>query len=50
MREPNGRQIVLDYICIDSILFDLTVSEILYFKHNVGAFKSNVINFTNFFL
>ena len=35
----NVRQIVLDYIGIDSILFDLIVSEIFYFKHNVGASK-----------
>ena len=34
-------QIVLDYIGVDSILFDRAVPEIFSFKHNVGA--SNVV-------
>ena len=39
--------IVLEEITIDSILFDPSVAEIFYFKHDVG--DSNVINFNNFF-
>ena len=41
------RPIVLDWISVDSILFDPFVAEIFYFKHDVG--DSNVINFNNFY-
>ena len=39
-------RIVLDYIGVDSILFDPAVPEIFYIKHDVGA--SNVMNFNDF--
>ena len=41
------KRIVLDWIGVDSILFDSAVPEIFYFQHYVGA--SNVINFNNSF-
>ena len=31
------RSIVLDYIGVDSIRFDSAVSEIFYFKHELGV-------------
>ena len=40
------RPIVLDYISIDSILFDPSIAETFYFKHDVG--DSNVVNVNNF--
>ena len=40
------KRIVVNYIRVDSILFDPAVSKIFYFKHLVGA--SGVINFNNF--
>ena len=43
MGEFTVKQIVLDYIGIDSILFDPAVSDIFYFKHDAGA--SSVIIF-----
>ena len=39
------KQIVLDYLGADSILFHPAVTETFYFKHHVGA--SNVINLNN---
>ena len=38
----NIRQIVLDYIVIDTTLFDPAVSEIFYFKHDVGASNNTI--------
>ena len=40
------RPVVLDYINVDSILFDPAVAEIFCFKHDVG--DSNVMNFNSF--
>ena len=39
--------IILDQINVDSILFDPSVAEIFYFKHDVG--DSNDINLNNFY-
>ena len=33
----NVRQILLDKIAVDSIVFDRAVPEIFYFKHDVGT-------------
>ena len=41
------RSIISDEIGVDSILFDPSIAEIFYFKHEVGA--SRVMNFNNFY-
>ena len=47
MRVFKVRPIVLDYISVDSILFDLSIAEIFYIKHDVD--DSNVLNFNDFY-
>ena len=47
MGASKVRSIILDWISVDSILFDPTVAEVFYFKQDVG--DSNVINFNNFY-